>query len=168
MMSRLSAGVKTQMQQSQLAFQHVMNELLKQDLDGPVSLSLLVYTGNSMDIELILDMTDEEIDNLHYFTQEVDESSPPTKDEDVKPRTKLVRRELPTGYKRLVKVFTSFHKHLRDEGVEIYFDWSNIDLEKFTYYRQYDYNGNVTVPAPSRLVKPNAKFEDIRPNISIR
>ena len=50
MMSGLSAGVKTQMKQSQLAFQHVMNELLKKDLDGPVSLSLLVYTGNSMDI----------------------------------------------------------------------------------------------------------------------
>ena len=73
-MSRLSAGVKTQMQQSQLAFQHVMNELLKQDLDGPVSLSLLVYTGNSIDIELILDMTDENIDNLNYFTQEADTS----------------------------------------------------------------------------------------------
>ena len=168
MMSRLSAGVKTQMQQSQLAFQHVMNELLKQELDGPVSLSLLQYTGNVMDIELILDMTDEEIDGLHYFTPEVDSSSLPSEEMDVKPKTTLVRRELPTGYKRLVKVFTSFHKHLRAEGVEIYFDWSNIDREKFTYYRQYDYNGNVTVPAPSRLVKPDVKSEDVRPNTTIR
>ena len=141
MMSRLSTGVKTQMQQSELAFQHVMLELLKQELNGPVPLSLLQYTGGIMDIELILDMTDEEIDTLHYFTTEVDTSSPPSKEDDVKPKTVTVRRELPTGYKRLVKVFTSFHKHLREEGVEIYFDWSNIDLEKFTYYRQYDYNG---------------------------
>ena len=145
-----------------------MNEFLKQELDGPVSLSLLEYTGNVMDIELVLNMTDKEIDSLYYLTPEVDTSSPPSKDEDVKPKTILVRRELPTGYKRLVKVFTSFHKHLREEGVEIYFDWSNINLEKFTYYRQYDYNGNVTVPAPSRLVKPDVKSEGVSPNTTIR
>merc|ERR1711953_1495584 len=113
-------------------------------------------------------MTDKEIDSLYYLTPEVDTSSPPSKDEDVKPNTILVRRELPTGYKRLVKVFTSFHKHLREEGVEIYFDWSNINLEKFTYYGQYDYNGNVTVPAPSRLVKPDVKSEGVSPNTTIR
>ena len=99
MMSRLSTGVKTQMQQSELAFQHVMLELLKQELNGPVPLSLLQYTGGIMDIELILDMTDEEIDGLHYFKPEAYTSSTPSKDEDVKPKTILVRRELPIGYK---------------------------------------------------------------------
>ena len=153
-------GTKTHLRQSKLAFQYVMNELLKQELDGPVSLSLLQYTGNVMDIELILGMTDEEINNLHYFKTEVDTSSPPSKLDDVKPKTVTVRRNLPTGYKRLLKVFTSFHKHLREESIEIYFYWSNIDLKQFTYYRQYNYNGNVTVPAPSRLVKPDVKSEN--------
>ena len=67
MMSRISVGVKTQMQQSELAFYHVLNELLKQDLDGSVVLSLLEYTGNVMDIELVLNITDAEIDNLYYL-----------------------------------------------------------------------------------------------------
>ena len=157
MMSRLSVGVKTQMQQSELAFQHVLNELLKQDLDGPVALSLLEYTGNVMDIELVLNMTDSEIDNLYYF-KEVADTSPPDEEEEeegekVKVSTSVVRIALPTGYKRLVKVFTSFHKHLREEEVEIYFYWTNIDLKTFTHYCQYIYNGNVTTSAPSRLVK---------------
>ena len=49
-MSRLSVERKTQMQQSDLSFKYVMNELLKQELDGIVALSLLEYTGNIMDI----------------------------------------------------------------------------------------------------------------------
>ena len=164
MMSRLSVGVKTQMQQSELAFQHVMNELLKQDLDGPVALSLLEYTGNVMDIELVLNMTDSEIDNLYYLKEVPDTSSSEDADEDedesdeeedAKPKTttSVVRIALPTGYKRLIKVFNSFHKHLREQEVEIYFDWTNIDLKTFTHYRMFIYDGNVTTPAPSRLVK---------------
>ena len=144
------------MQQSELAFQYVMNELLKQELDGPIALSLLDYTGDIMDIELVLNMTDDEIDELCYF-KEVPNTSPSNDDEEedgkAKPATSVVKMELPKGYKRLVKVFTSFHKYLREQEVEIYFDWTNIDLKTFTHYRQYIYNGNVTTPAPSRLVK---------------
>ena len=166
MMSRLSVGVKTQMQQSELAFQHVLNELLKQDLDGPVALSLLEYTGNVMDIELVLNMTDAEIDNLYYF-KEVADTSPPDdeeEEEDKKPKaaTSVVRIALPTGYKRLVKVFTSFHRYLREEEVEIYFDWTNIDLQTFTHYHMSIYNGNVATPAPSRLVKQEDNKGEIK------
>ena len=81
MMSKLSVGVKTQMQQSKLAFEHVINEILKQELDGPIALSLLQYTGNSPDIELVLDMADEDIYELHYFVREVDTLSAPKKEE---------------------------------------------------------------------------------------
>ena len=154
MMSKLSVGVKTQMQQSKLAFEHVINELLKQELDGPITLSLLQYTGNSQDIELVLDMTDEDVDDLPYLVQEVDTSFIPKKEEkeeDVKSKTIIVRRDLPKGFKRLIKIFVSFHKHLRAEGIDIYFDWTNIDLKTFTHYRQYIYDGNVTTPAPARL-----------------
>ena len=156
MMSRLSVGVKTQMQQSELAFQHVMTELLKQELDGPVALSLLEYTGGIMDIGLVLNMTDAEVDELYYF-REVPDTSPSKDDEEedgkAKPSTSVIKMELPTGYKRLVKVFTSFHRYLREEEIEIYFDWTNIDLPTFTHYRFSIYNGNVTTPSPSRLVK---------------
>ena len=111
-MSGLSADVKTDIQQSETAFRNVMHELIKQELNGPVPLSLLEYTGNVMDLELVLNMTDEEIDNLHYLVQEVDTSAPPSKEEDVKPKTIIVRRDLPTGYKRLIKVLISFNRHL--------------------------------------------------------
>ena len=97
MATTLSAGVKTDIQQSETAFRNVMHELIKQELNGPVTLSLLQYTGNDMDLELVLDMTDDEIDNLYYLVQEVDASSPLSKEEDVKPKTITVRRELPTG-----------------------------------------------------------------------
>ena len=156
MMSRISVGVKTQMQQSELAFQHVMTELLKQELDSIVALSLLEYTGNIMDIELVLNMTDAKIDDIYYL-KDVQDISPSNDDEEedqeAKPKTSVKMIALPTGYKRLVKVFSSFHKYLRKEEVEIYFDWTNIDLKTFTNYRHFIYNGNVTTPAPSRLVK---------------
>ena len=78
-MSRLRAGVKADIKQSETAFQNVMYELIKQELNGPVPLSLIEYTGNVMDLELVLDMKDDEIYNLYYLVQEVDTLSPPMK-----------------------------------------------------------------------------------------
>ena len=103
-------------------------------------------------------MSDTDIDDLHYFIQQVDNSSTPPKDE--KEGTTIIKRDLPKGFKRLVKIFVSFHKYLCAEGADIYFDWSNIDLETFTHYRQYIYDSNVTTPAPVRLVKPEPKVDD--------
>ena len=101
MMSKLDLGVKTQMQQSELAFDHVITKLLDQQLDGPISLSLLEYTGNTKDIQLILDMSDNDIDDLHYFTQQVDTSSTPLKDE--KGDITIVKRDLPKGFQTTSK-----------------------------------------------------------------
>ena len=70
-MSKVNLGVKTQMQQSELAFDHVITKLLNQKLDGPIALSLLEYTGNTKGIQLVLDMSDNDIDDLHYFIQQV-------------------------------------------------------------------------------------------------
>ena len=89
-MSSLNAGVKTATQQAQIAFQHAIKVLMDQELDGPVALSLIEYTTGSMDLRLVLNMTDEEIDSLYFLTPEVDTSSLPSKDEDVKPKTILV------------------------------------------------------------------------------
>ena len=167
-MSSLNAGVKTATQQAQIAFQHAIKVLMDQELDGPVALSLIEYTTGSMDLRLVLNMTDEEIDLLYYYTQELDTSSPPSKDDDAKPKTVMVKRDLGIGYKRLVKVFTSFHKYLEGEGAEIYFDWSNIDVDTFNHYRFKIYDGNVTKTAPSRLVKPDVKSEDFKSNTTTK
>ena len=120
MTSELSYSAIKQVQQSETAFKNVMHELLNQELNGPVPQSLLVYTGNVMDIRLILDMTDDEIDDLYYFAPEVDTSLPSNAEDDAKSSIKMIKRDLPKCYKRLVKVFTSFHKHLQEEGVEIF------------------------------------------------
>ena len=97
-----------------------MNELFMMELDSHVSMSFLEYTKGSMDINIVINLTDNEIDGLHYFAPEVDALSPASKEDNIKPPVKMVRREIPTGYKRLVKVFSSFYRHLRDEGVEIF------------------------------------------------
>ena len=75
MAATLSAGVMKQVDQSETAFDNVMLQLLKQTLDKPIPLSLLVYTDNTKDIGLILDMHHSEVDSLHYFAPEVDPSS---------------------------------------------------------------------------------------------
>ena len=63
-----------------------------------------------MDIQLVLDMSDYEIDDLHYFTKEVDTSSIRMKEEteDTKPKVTILRRDLAKGLKRLIKVFVIF------------------------------------------------------------
>ena len=60
--STLSAGVVEKMQQSETAFKNNMHKLLSQEFNEPVPLSLMEYIGNVMDIELLLNMTDNEID----------------------------------------------------------------------------------------------------------
>ena len=107
MADKLSASVMEQMHQSETAFKNVTHEFFNQKLNGPVPLSLLEYTENLMDIRLIVAMTDDEADDLYYFVPEVDTPSPTGKEDDVKPQIKMVRKELPKGYKRLVKVFTA-------------------------------------------------------------
>ena len=160
MMSKLNLGVKAQMQQSDLAFYHVITKLLNQKLDGTIALSLLEYMGITKDIQLVLDMSDNDIDDLHYFIQQVDTSSIPPKDE--KGDITIVKLDLPKGFKRLVKILVSFHKHLHAEGADIFFDCSNIDLETFTHYCQYTYDGNVTTPDPARLARREPKVEDTK------
>ena len=162
-MSKIDLGMTTQMQQSELSFDQVITELLNQKIDGIIALSLLEYMGNTNDIQLVLDMSDNDIDDLHYFIQQVDTSPAPLKDE--KGGTTIVKQDVPKGFKQLVKIIISFHKHIRLEGVDIFFDWSNIYLDTFTYYRQYIYDGNVTTPAPARLDKLELKVDDSKSTV---
>ena len=56
------------------AFQYVINNLLEQELDGPIGMSLLEHTKGSKEIDLVSNMTDYEIDKLHYYTRSSDPS----------------------------------------------------------------------------------------------
>ena len=118
-----------------------------------------------MDIGLVLGMTEYDIDDLHYFTKKIDPSSALSKEEkqDTKTKEIILIIDLVKGFKILVKIFVSFHKHLRAEGVEIYFDWTNIDLKTFTHYLQYIYDGNVTIPTPAKFAKPEPGMDESKP-----
>lgn len=90
-----------------------------------------------MDTELLLNMTDDEIDDLHYYTRssrnfDTLEMKNTKKDFESKIETKV---ELPEDHKKLLKVFTSFMRHLSDQGEELLPDWSNIDSDMFMSYR---------------------------------
>ena len=64
MMSDIKQGVTTASAQAERAYKHVIQNLIGQELSGRISLSLLEYTGNVMDIREVVNMTDDEIDQL--------------------------------------------------------------------------------------------------------
>ena len=67
MLSSIDDGVLTQSQKSEKAYNYVIRNLFRQDLDGPISSSLLLYTGNMPDIIQVLVMRKEDIDDLYYY-----------------------------------------------------------------------------------------------------
>ena len=154
MMSDITQGVTTASVQAERAYKHVIQNLIGQELSGRISLSLLEYTGNVMDIREVVSMTDDEIDQLYYVSTTFVESPPPKGSKDGESKPNVVREaiDLPRGSKRLLKILTSFVHYMKEEKEEpIFYDWSNITFEMFNTYRTSIYNGNVTVPAPSRL-----------------
>ena len=157
MMSSIEDGVLKQSQKSEKAYNYVIKNLFHQDLDGPISSSLLVYTGNMPDIMQVLEMGDEDIDDLYYFKSSI--STLQDEEEETKkltkPKTITIRYELPKGSKRLVKVLKSFNRWMTDAGEAIYFDWSNIDPKDFDDYRLPIYNADTKVPMPSRFSTPS-------------
>ena len=66
MLSSIDDSVLTQSQKSEKAYNYVIRNIFRQDLDGPISSSLLLYTGGMPDITQILDMSEENIDDLYY------------------------------------------------------------------------------------------------------
>ena len=86
------------------------------ELDSPLSMSLLEYTKGSTDIGIVLNMTDDDIDDLYYY-RESSKSSPQAKVNNVNSNCEsetTVRTKLAKGYKRLLKIFTSFGRYLKD------------------------------------------------------
>ena len=117
------------------ALQHIITKILKQELDGPIAMSLSQHTKGSTDIEPLLNITDDEIDDLHYYTRSsrnsaTSEMNNRNKDYESKATTRVGLKE---DHKKLLKLFTSFVRSLRDENEKLP-DWSNIDSEMFTNY----------------------------------
>ena len=57
------------------AFEYIINKFFEQDMDSPIVKSLLEYTKGSRDIDIVLNMTDNQIDNLYYYTESSKSSS---------------------------------------------------------------------------------------------
>ena len=117
------------------ALQHMITEILKQELDGPIAMSLSERTKGLTDIDPLLNMIDDEIDDLHYYTRSsrnsaTSEMKDRNKDYEFKATTRVGLKE---DHKKLLKLFTSFVRSLRDENEKLP-DWSNIDSEMFTNY----------------------------------
>ena len=67
MMSKLDSGVFTQRQYGELAFQHLIEDLLKVTMDGHIALSLMEYNStNKVDIRDVLNISEADIDDITY------------------------------------------------------------------------------------------------------
>ena len=158
MKSERDSDVLTRTQAREVAYEYVISELFEEDMDGPISLSLLEYNDGLKYIKKVITMVDEDIDGLYYskkptFTTPKVEKN--TKD-DSESDTHKDKVDLCRGSKRLLKIFTSFHKYLLEQKHEIYLDWSNITPDMFDTYRLEIYNNvNVSTPIPSRLKPPD-------------
>ena len=127
-MSVTESGVMTRSQRSEAAFRHVITNLFRQDMNGPIALSLLEYTGHTIDVSLIINISDIDIDDL-YYPQDTLVPPPPDAEVDAKLVTVTVRTDIPKAYKQLVKIFTSFQRWMVAEGEPIFYDWSNVEPE---------------------------------------
>ena len=88
-MSDMESGVITRSQKSEAAFRHVITNLFGQGMDGPIALSLLEYTGQNIDVSLIINISDTDIDDLYYLKETL--VTPPNSESDAKPVTVTMR-----------------------------------------------------------------------------
>ena len=153
-MSNPNQGVQTQRQKSESAFNHVITNLFRQDLDGRTASSLLVYTGDLRDITQVIEMPDEDIDKLNYYTYETIQPD----EKETKPKTVRVSHDLPKGSRNMIKVLKSFNRYMSSSGEAIYYDWSNITAQQFDEYRLTEYDPNVKTPVPVRLNSSSPQF----------
>ena len=114
------------------AFQYVIEEIFNQELNSPVAQSLFIATENAEDIRLILTLSEQDINNLHYFKSS-DESE--SVESDTRSSQYSVRVKLVDGYKdriRRPKMFSSFRQQ---QGNPILPDCSNVTGDEFNGYR---------------------------------
>ena len=63
-MSDMESGEMTRSQKSEATFRNVITNLFLQDMDGPIALSLLEYTGHTIDVSLIINISDISMHNV--------------------------------------------------------------------------------------------------------
>ena len=64
MISDINIGVKTKSQKWEAAFKYAIQKLFKQDMDQPIAMSLLEYTGQVVNIGDLFTMVSNDIDNF--------------------------------------------------------------------------------------------------------
>ena len=67
MMSEVESNVLTRRQCGENAFEHLIVNVLEDNMDAPIALSLMEYNNtNKVDIRDMLTMSDDDIDGLTY------------------------------------------------------------------------------------------------------
>ena len=120
-------------------------------MNGPIALSLLQATMDTYDIRLVLDFTEDDINDLHYYTSSVNSSNVKT------PVSPPKRVELVSGFKGIIRRFINFRNFKHQAGEEIFDDWSNVSGAEFDIYRRTTNNINISTPVPSQFLPPNAR-----------
>ena len=66
-MTKVESDVLTRRQCGENAFEHLIVNVLEDNMDGPIALSLMDYNStNKVDIRDMLTMSDDDIDDLTY------------------------------------------------------------------------------------------------------
>ena len=149
--------VLTRQQRAEYAansFQYVIEELFNQELDSPVAQSLFIATENAEDIRLVLTLSEEDINNLHYFKSS-DESE--SVESDNRSSQSSVKVALGDGYKGCIRRLIGFEEFRRQNGDPVLTDWSNVTVSEFRDYRLRTNNINVSTPIPPQFLPPNSK-----------
>ena len=107
-----------------VVFQYIIEEFFNQEMDDSVAQSLLIATGGIKDIQLITNLHEEDIKDLHYFKPSSKDSSLP-----------LTRFELGNGNKGLIRRFIHFESFKRQQGTPISLYWSKITSSEFDDFR---------------------------------
>ena len=131
------------------AFEYVIEELFNQDMDGSVAKSLLLATEDVADIRTVLALSDEDIEDLHYYSTSTED--------DAKKKIPSTKNHLGKGNKGLLRRLKHYEMYRRDQGNPILSDWSNVLGQEFDEFRITTGDINVSTRPPSQLFSLNTR-----------
>ena len=147
-------GVRTRQQRiddSARAFTFVIEELFLSKMDGTIALCLLEANEQILDARSILNMTEEDINDLHYFKEQIIKSEVKGEDDIVT----TTRVNAVSGHKGMIRLLKDYITYKDQSGDPPNNDWSNIDPEEFNRFRFHS-PVEVSTPAPSSPVELRA------------
>ena len=152
MSTQSSEGVLTRIQRNNnaaIAFRFVIEELINEEMDGPVAKSLLAVNQEVADVRKVLSMTDEDIDDLHYFS--------PSPEDGTKKPASPTKKYIGKGNKGILRRLKCYEEYRSQRGDPIFSDWSNVSGQEFDNYRVTTNNINVTTNAPPQFFSSNTR-----------